>query len=182
MGGTSLRYPLPTPSSPDPHPPEVAMADDKALHETLDLLSQVVASISDRLDRQSETLDRLAAAQAAASPDRVAGATALAVREALGPHLLKIVSVMEDLGGGKALLRERLRAMDREEARQGRWRTHPAALVVGIPLALILLLALAVPRAVAQTSVTCRATGGTWYEASERYPAACLFSRRAQGG
>lgn len=150
--------------------------DDKALHETLDLLSQVAASISDRLDKQSGTFDRLEAAQAAASPDRVAGATARAVREALGPDLLKIVSVLEELGGGKALLRERLRTMDREEARQGRWRTHPTAVIVGIPLVLVLLLALAVPRAVAQTPLTCRATGGTWYEASERYPAACLFS------
>ena len=150
--------------------------DDKALHETLDLLSQVVASISARLDRQSETLDRLAAAQAAASPDRVAGATAPAVREAVGPHLLKIVSVLEELGGGKAFLRERLRAMDREEARQGHWRTHPAIVVVGIPLALVLMLALAMPRAVAQTPLTCRATGGTWYDASETYPAACLFA------
>lgn len=69
--------------------------DDKALHETLDLLSQVVASISDRLDSQGETLNRLAAVQ--------------------------------------AIPWERTRAMDREEARQGRWRTHPAAVIVGIP-------------------------------------------------
>lgn len=159
-----------------PRPPSSAPSSEVDLTETLDLLSQVVASISDRLDKQSETLDRLAAAQATAPPDQVALANAHAVREALVPYLVKIVNVMEEMGGTKVLLRERLRAMDREEARQGRWRTHPAALIVGVPLALVLLLALAVPRAVAQTPLTCRATGGTWSEATAAYPTACLFA------
>ena len=160
-------------------PPDPPSSLDAELRETLDLLSQVVASISDRLDRQGEVLDRLAKAQeqaqAAASPDRVALTTAQAVRDTLLPSLTKLVGLLEELGGGKALLRERLRAMDREEARQGRWRNHPWAVVLGIPLALVLLLSLAVPRAVAQAPLTCRATGGTWYAATDRYPAACMF-------
>ena len=150
--------------------------DDQDLRETLDLLSQVVASLSDRLDTQAQTLDRLVPAQADASPDHVALATAQAVRETVLPSMVRLVDVLEGLGGGKALLRERLRAMDREEARHGRWRVHPVAVIAGIPLVLVLLLAAAVPRAVAQTSLTCRATGGTWWEATERHSAACLFS------
>ena len=157
---------------------------DGELRGILDAMSQVMEKAFDRLDDQTRALDKLTVAieslQAkpdSADPQRVAQVTAQGVRDTLLPHLVKIVSAMEELNGGKALLRERLRAMDREEARHGRWRFHPAAVVVGIPLALVLLLALAVPRAVAQTAVTCRATGGTWYEASERYPAACLFSK-----
>lgn len=160
-------------------PPDPPSSLDADLRETLDLLSQVVASISDRLDRQGEVLDRLAnaqeQAQAAASPDHAARITTQAVHDTILPSLTKLVGLLEELGGGKALLRERLRAMDREEARQGRWRTHPWAVVLGIPLALVLFLALAVPRAVAQTPLTCRATGGTWYAATETYRAACVF-------
>ena len=92
-------------------------SDDTALRETLDLLAQLTASISDRLDRQATALDRLAddqaqmQAQAAAfPPDRVAPTTATAVRDALVPHLHKIVDVMQELNGGKAILRERLRS------------------------------------------------------------------------
>ena len=165
-------------------PPGPPSSLDAELRETLDLLSQVVASISDRLDKQGEVLDRLAnaqeQAQAAASPDRAAQITTQAVHDPLLPSLTKLVGLLEELGGGKALLRERLRAMDREEARQGRWRIHPWAVVGGIPLALALLLALVMPRAVAQTPLTCRATGGTWYAATETYPAACVFPVHAR--
>ncbi|TNC46477.1 hypothetical protein FHG66_18815 [Rubellimicrobium rubrum] len=171
-------------------PPGPPSSLDAELRETLDLLSQVVASLSERMDRQTEVLDRLVEMQARdsveanTSPDRVAALASTATTDAVGkillPSLTRLVGLLEELGGGKALLRERLRAMDREEARRGRWRTHPWAVVTGIPLALILLLAFAVPRAVAQAPITCHATGGTWYEASERYPAACLFRADAR--
>lgn len=163
-------------------PPRLPSSSDADLQATLDLLSQVVANISDRLDTQTATLDRLAKTQAqpAPSPDRLAAATAQAVRDDLGPRLTEILDAMEVLNGGKALLNERWRAFDREEARQGRWRVQPWAVVLGIPLALVLLLALAIPRAVSQTPVTCRATGGTWWDATERYPAVCLFAADGQ--
>jgi hypothetical protein len=86
---------------------------------------------------------------------------------------------MEGLTGGKALLRERWHAFDREEARQGRWRFEPLGVTVGIPLALGLLLAALMPSAVAQTPFTCRAASGWWLTQTERHPAACLFE--AQG-
>ncbi len=164
---------------------------DAELRETLDLLGQLVANMSDRLDRQAAALDRLAEAQgqmqaqaAAFPPDHVAPAAAAAIRDALVPHLHKIVDVMQELNGGKALLRERWRAFDREEARQGRWRFQPWSVVLGIPLALVLVLALAVPRAVAQTPLTCRAFGGDWWGATQNYPAACYFwtDRRNEAG
>ncbi len=43
----------------------------------------------------------------------------------------------------------------------GCWRVQPWAVVAGIPLALVIFLALTFPRAVAQTPLTCHATGGT---------------------
>ena len=67
-------------------------------------------------------------------------------------------------------------ACDREEARQGRWRVQPWAVVLGIPLALVTVLVLAVPRAAAQTPLTCRTAGGEWLGPTETYPAAFMFS------
>ena len=153
---------------------------DRELPETLELIAKLVASVSDRLDKQGEALDRLAKTQAqtqaAASPDRVAAATAAAVRDTLVPELHKIVDTMDGLTGGKALLRERWRAFDAEEARQGRWRFQPWAVVLGIPLALVVVLALLVPRAAAYASLTCRATGGTWSAATEHFLSGCTYS------
>ena len=157
---------------------------DRELPETLDLIAKLVASVSDRLDKQGEALDRLAKAQAQTQaqaheriePDRVAAATARSIRDTLVPELHKIVDTMDGLTGGKALLRERWRAFDAEEARLGRWRFQPWAVVLGIPLALGLLLAAFMPSAVAQTPLTCRAVGGLWWAQTERYPAACTFT------
>ena len=152
---------------------------DRELPETLDLVATLVASVADRLDKQGEALDGLVEAQGQAheriDPDRVAAATARAVSQALVPELHKIVDTMDGLTGGKALLRERWRAFDREEARLGRWRFQPWAVSLGIPLALGLLLAAFMPSAVAQTPLTCRAAGGWWWVATERYPAVCVF-------
>jgi hypothetical protein len=155
------------------------------LRAILDGMAQVMEQAFDRLDDQTRALHKLTAAVealgaklddgAGADPDRVAGATARAVSQTLVPELHKIVDTMEGLTGGKALLRERWRAFDREEARQGRWRFQPLAVSLGIPLALGLLLAAFMPSAVAQTPLTCRGAGGWWWVATERYPAVCVF-------
>lgn len=156
--------------------------DDKASRETLALLAQLVASISDRLDGQAAALDRLAEAQeqarahlAAVSPDRLSAATAKAVRDGLAPTLHGLVDAMEGLGGTKALLRQRLRAFEAEEAIWGRWRLYPLTLVAGIPLALVTVLVLTVPRAAAQTPLICRIAGGEWLVATDTLPAACII-------
>lgn len=163
---------------------------DPDLHETLDLLGTLLAEVSRRVETQGAALDRLAAAveaqkakpgasAGAASPvdlGRLAQVTKEAVRDALNPTTARLVDILETLTGTKALLRERMRAIDREQARQGRWRYQPWAVVVGLPLLLVTVLALTVPRAVAQTPLTCRATGGEWWNETESYPAACLFA------
>ncbi len=170
---------------------------DRNVPETLELIAKLLASVSERVDNQTEALNELTDAlgelataeagalerivatqertQVAADPDRVARATAHSVSQALVPELHKIVDTMDELTGGKALLRERWRAFDREEARQGRWRFEPWAVSLGIPLALGLLLAAFMPSAVAQTPLTCRGAGGWWWVATERYPAVCVF-------
>ena len=69
--------------------PETPMRTDRELHETLDLLSQVVADISDRVDGQTAALGRLADAQARTDPERVAVATSKAVRETFLPDMTR---------------------------------------------------------------------------------------------
>lgn len=160
---------------------------DKDLHETLDLLGTLLAEVSRRVETQGAALDRLTAAVeaqkakpgASAPPvdlGRVAQVTEEAVRNALRPSLMKLLSILETLTGTKALLRERMRAIDREQAHHGRWRYQPWAVVVGIPLLLVLVLALTVPRAAAYASLTCRATGGTWSPATEHFLSGCTYS------
>ena len=153
--------------------------NDRELPETLDLIAKLVASVSDRLDKQGEALAKLTQAQARAhesiEPQRIAATTARFIRETLAPELHKIVDAMEELNGTKALLRKRWQAVDEEEARLGRWRFQPWAITLGVPLGLGLLLAALMPSAVSQTELTCRAAGGIWWVATERYPAACTF-------
>lgn len=157
---------------------------DRELPETLDLIAKLVASLSTRLDTHGEALDRLAKAQAqahtqaqaAASPDRVAQATAAAVQGALVPHLHKIIDVMQELNGTKAILRERLRVVSQEEARASWWRRHvPLSLTLLGAYALVLVFGLAFPRAMAEHSLTCWAIGGTWYGPDLTLPATCTF-------
>jgi hypothetical protein len=163
---------------------------DAELRAILDGMSQVMEGTLDRLDDQTRALHKLTAAVEAlgAKPGPaatidlggVSRVTGEAVRDALKPTLTKLVDVLETMTGAKALLRERMRAMDREEARQGRWRFQPWAVVVGIPLAALLALALTVPRAAAQFSPTCRLTGGTWYDATDSYTAACMYPKEGR--
>lgn len=155
---------------------------DKQTRETLDLVAQLVASLSDRVDRLAEAQKTTLAA-----PDRVAEATsratAQAVRDTFMPDMRKLVDVMEDLTGRKEILQERVRAikrhdkMKREQAGQGPWRSRSVALAViaGIPLLLTVVLGLALPRAMAETSPTCRAMGGQWSDPDQTRPAVCLF-------
>lgn len=159
-------------------------ASDRELPETLDLIATLVASISDRLDAQGEALLRLTQAQghaqAAIALDRVAHATAAAtarsVRDTLVPELHKIVDALGELNGAKAVLRERLRLVSREEARASWWRRHvPFALTLLGAYALVLVFGLAFPRAMAEHGLTCRAIGGTWHGPDATLPATCTF-------
>ena len=62
---------------------------DRELPETLDLIAKLVASVSDRLDKQGEALAKLTQAQARAhesiEPQRIAATTARFIRETLAP-------------------------------------------------------------------------------------------------
>lgn len=160
------------------------------LAAVLDGMAQVMEKAFNRLDDQTRALHKLTATiealgaklddEAGTDPDRIAAATARSVAQTLVPELHKIVDTMDGLTGGKALLRERWRAFDKEEARQGRWRFQPWAVTLGIPLALGLLLAALMPAAVAQTPFTCHATGGLWLTPTEREPAACMLNARGR--
>lgn len=175
--------PLPTRAKaaaahPPPPPPEALMTTpDKELRETLDLLGMVVASVSDRVDGQTAALGRLAEAQARTDPDpeRVAAATSKAVHDTLLPTMARLVELMEDLTGRKAVLRERLRALTAEETRLNRWRRHvPLAWALGAVLVVVLALAFGLPRALAREPLSCRLIGGLWM-GEETGREACVF-------
>lgn len=168
--GTTSRRSAPSRRSEAP-----AMSDDEELHETLDLLSQVVADISSRLDHQGEVLDRLAETQERFDPNRMAATASTAASEALARPIDRLLDAIADLTGRKAVLRERLRNLKREESRASRWRRHlPLAWTSGAVLLLVLALVFGLPRAMAQVSPTCQAMGGDWYRSANGQEA-CIF-------
>lgn len=151
---------------------------EEEMLKTLQELSTAMTNISDRMNDQAKDLATLkrAKAQDSLDPDLLARSTAETVRRSLEPQIAKIVDAMRELNGTKAMLRERWRVVDREEARLGRWLFLPLTVTVGVPLVLAVVLAVTIPRAVAYTPFTCRMTGGTWYEPSERLLSACSYT------
>lgn len=159
----------------------MATSEEEML-KTLQELSTAMTNISDRMNEQAKDLATLKRTKAQAQPqdpvdpDHVARLAAHAVHQSLAPEIAKIVDAMRELNGTKAMLRERWRVVDREEARLGRWLFLPLTVTVGVPLVLAIVLAVTIPRAVAYTPFTCRMTGGTWYEPSERLLSACSYT------
>lgn len=135
------------------------------LHATLDLLGRVVADISDRLDRQTEEIQRLRAAQP--NPETVAAMTDLAVRSRLEPLMHRLLDAVSDLTGDKAKLRLRLRALRAERWLKGQswWQTSRGrALLLAAALVTMLALAVALPRVLGAHEATCGLMGGVWSE------------------
>lgn len=135
------------------------------LRDTLDLLGRVVADISDRVDRQTEEIQRLRAAQP--NPENLAVLTDLAVRSRLEPLMHRLLDAVSELTGDKAKLRLRLRALRAERWLKGQswWQTgRGRALLLGAALVAMFVLALALPRVLGAHEATCGLMGGVWSE------------------
>ena len=168
--------PPPVPPSSDPDP-------DPELRKTLDRLCTLVASASDRVDKQTDTLGslrktaaetRTAAFAARAQTDpklfeqAIGTATALAVRPALATLLDASRRLQDDHTAAKAHLDElgALKATLLQDARHRRERAKRApwrrAGLAGGAVLLALALTLAVPRLMTAHPATCRLAGGYW--------------------
>ncbi|MBP1807598.1 hypothetical protein [Rubellimicrobium aerolatum] len=176
------------------HPSAPPASPDADLRETLDLLGTLMASVSDRVDAQTEALDRLSktaaearqaafAARAQTDPKLFGDAIGEATRTGLAPAtntireanalLLRGVELarteLKDAGKTKMELLKRLMA---EYERLRWWRLRLPVLALG-GLVLLVLLTVALPRLVALHPMGCWALGGEWGD----YLNCCLFRR-----
>ncbi len=176
-----------------PSPP-VLPSSDAELRETLDLLGTLMASVSDRVDAQTEALDRLSktaaearqaafAARAQTDPKLFGAAMGEATRAGLAPELETIRGAnalllrgvelahteLKDAGAAK---KDLLRRLLDERDRLRWWRQRLPVFALGA-LVLMALLTLALPRLVALHPTGCWALGGEWRDYSD----GCLFPR-----
>ena len=171
--------------APDAAPPDgtaALAAELNDLTRTLDVLATIVASVSDRVDGQTDVLGKLAgtaaetrqaafAARAQADPGKLASEVGQALDRALMPRLGELAGAVERLGRmneernaygklqGQAMDLARDLRLARERA--ALWRAR----LPGIGLAallLVLALLVLVPRVVASYPMGCRLMGGDW--------------------
>ena len=169
---------------------------DAELHETLDLLATVVASVSDRVDAQTEALDRLTkttaetrqaafAAKSQTDPKYVADHLGGAVDEKLADALSILLELHAGFGEDRdeaqkqldeltTLKADLLDSIRTEKAKAQRWRSR-ALFIALAGLALALALSIALPRFVAANGTGCAALGGEWLSANTSGRLACVF-------
>lgn len=169
---------------------------DADLRETLDLLSTVVASVSDRMDSQTQAIDRLTktaaetrqaafAARSQSDPELFAGHMSQQVGAALQipveahAQLVKILSeeikrLVELNGEHKATREELLKSIRREKVEAERWRKR-TPFIAAFGLVLVLGLGLGLPRFMAQNAVTCGIIGGHMLVPTASGPACVLL-------
>lgn len=165
--------------------------------ETLDALATIVASVSDRVDGQTDALGKLAgtaaetrqaafAARAQSDPGQLAAEVTDALNEAMVPRLRELTTAVAELtrtaqAHGETRNRAETQLLDmKRELRAARadtlrWRGYlGGALLGGVALALALTLVL--PRIVPPTAFICHLAGGTWV-GSAAGEDACVFWR-----
>lgn len=156
---------------------------DADLRETLDLLSTVVASVSDRMDSQTQAIDRLTktaaetrqaafAARAQTDPELFAEQAGKQIGKSLRPPVeaqVELVSMLaEEIrrvaalnGEHKATREDLLKSTRREKAEAERWKKRiPFIAIFG--LVLVLGLAVGLPRFLAGHGTACAVLGGSW--------------------
>ena len=170
------------------------LSDDE-LRETLDLLSTVMASVSDRVDAQTDVLGRLSktvaearqaafAARAQTDPTRYGALVAETVDAEIKDSLVAIVEVAEHLKRQSvrtgAVLetaaqdhRDDLRRLAERERRAGRLKRALPWLGLGA-LSLAVAMTLLAPRILAGSETTCALVGGSWSNMTNG--TACVFS------
>lgn len=179
------------------HPAAPPASPDAELRETLELLGTLLASVSDRVDAQTEALDRLSktaaearqaafAARAQTDPQFIAAPLAEAARAGLVPATngitratdvlldgLKLAHTeLKDAGATKTELLQRLLT---EVERLRWWRQRRPVLGLGA-VVLLIFLALALPRLIALHPTGCWLLGGELRDYVAGYED-CLFRR-----
>lgn len=162
--------------------PSPALSDDE-LRETLDLLSTVLASVSDRVDAQTGTMDRLVktatearqaafAARSQTDPEHYGELVGKTINGRINDNLIRIARLTIDLSEAtnraqatlqkaeedKWAILEKVRDRERKAERLKRnlpWFGLGAAV-------LALVLAVMVPRFLAFNAATCAVFGGQW--------------------
>ncbi|MCF7701504.1 hypothetical protein [Loktanella sp. M215] len=174
-----------------------ALSDDE-LRETLDMIGTVVASVSDRVDAQTDALDRLNktttearqaafAAQRQTDPEfygQIVGEVALKLIERSLADLKGTISDLDrqtrqtitvlkqkddDRDRDRKTLTERERRIDAFKAKLP-WMTF----AVGV---FAMVMTLTVPRFIAQFPSGCGVLGGTWTETSASSYVCAFFNR-----
>lgn len=163
------------------HPSATPALSDADLRETLDLLSTVVASVSDRMDSQTHAIDRLTktaaetrqaafAARSQSDPELFAGHMGQQVGAALqipveaqaqlvkmlAEEIQRLVTLNDE---HKATREELLKSIRREKVEAERWKKR-IPFIAAFGLVLVLGLGLGLPRFMAQNAVTCSIIGG----------------------
>jgi signal transduction histidine kinase len=181
---------MPSPGSASP------ALSDAVLRETLDLLGQVVASMSARLDQHGQALaevqeaavqsrDAAQGAKAYTDPQRYGRHIGQEIDKALGTILNRLEALQSGFAADRQETRRRLEELARQEehalqrlrdnlADAGRWKKRiPFIALFG--LVLVLGLTIALPRFVAGNSTACAVLGGDWIRCPESEKLACVF-------
>lgn len=168
---------------------------DAELRETLDLLSTVVASVSDRMDNQTQAIDRLTktaaetrqaafAARSQTDPELFAEQAGARMTKSLTPAVdahTQLVSMLAEQiqrfavlnGEHKAIREDLLKSIRHEKAEAERWKKRiPFIAIFG--LVVVLGLGVGLPRFLPHNDTTCRIIGGQMLVPATGAPACVL--------
>ena len=168
---------------------------DPELREALELLATVFASVSNRVDGQTDALDRMAkalaetrtaafAARKHTDPARTADQVAAQVEHRLSETLRALARTSNllaqetdknrrPLDDDRALGRDATRLKVREAEHAARWRRRLLAWAAPALLALLLFATLLAPRLLAASDALCTLAGASWFEGA--YGRSCAF-------
>ena len=184
------------PAVPASTPVPPALLQDE-LHETLDLLGTVLASVSDRVDAQTDALDRINktatearqaafAARSQTDPKTYGQMVGETIHGAIGDTLARLARssyhLEEQMRATQGVLKQAaedklalLRDVQTREAKAARLRRSLPWLALGA-VALALVLSVVLPRFMAGNVTTCAVIGGRW-QVTTKGVEACVFYR-----
>ena len=180
-----------------PDQPSFPSLSDDELRETLELLSTVMASVSDRVDDQTKALDRINktatearqaafAAKAQTDPERYGALVGQTIDGHLSETLQRLEyatnhldrgtkQTAEVLGQARQDQRDTLRSISNREERLRDWQARWPWFALGT-VVLALAMSVALPRFMASHPSTCAIIGGVWTSTTTGTDA-CVFYR-----
>lgn len=180
-----------------PDQPDLPALSDDELRETLELLSTVLASVSDRVDDQTKALDRINktatearqaafAAKAQTDPAHYGELVGKAIDGQINDNLVRMGRMAVDLGQQTNITRNVLKQAEEDkwdvindirarERKADRLKRSLPWLGLGAVI-LVLVLSVALPRFMASYPATCAVIGGVWTSTTTGTNA-CVFYR-----